>query len=192
MKTKLLTVFTASLLLFGCAGEKYEKELKEIETLRAKLSQSDSLLGKIDVESAERLGTEIRNNSQFVQFNINKIGDSIDFKTGTMMSHYGSLLRSFETVEKTHERLQSAIDSTRQNLDNLEYDLKHNSLAQGLTPAGSVELESEQVTAIYERSEQIRSMLDNAKKGYDTLAPKITGYMQFLNQRLAEKEAAQK
>lgn len=189
MKKHLITGLAITALFFACKGESHDKEITEIGKLRNVLMQSDSVLGKIDREDAERLGTEVRNNSQFIQFNINKLGDTLDFKTALLLTDYRSLLKSFETAEETHKKLKSAVDSTRMNLENLEHDLKNNSLAQGLTPEGCVEQETEQVNAIYERSKEIRSMLEGAKGSYDTLNPKISAYMKELNLKLAEKEA---
>lgn len=189
MKKHLVSILCVTVFLFSCGGSGHDKEIGEIGKLRGLLQQSDSVLGKIDREEAERLGTEVRNNSQFIQFNINKVGDTLDFKTGLLLTDYRSLLKSFETAEETHKKLKSAVDSTRQNLENLEYDLKNNTLAQGLTPEGCVEQETEQVNAIFERSKEINSLLNNAKGSYDTLAPKIADYIKLLNVKLAEKQA---
>lgn len=189
MKKHLVSVIAIAALFFACNGETHDTEIAEIGKLKIVLQQSDSVLGKMDREEAERLGTEVRNNSQFIQFNINKIGDTLDFKTALLLTDYRSLLKSFETAEETHKKLKSAVDSTRVNLENLEYDLKNNSLAQGLTPQSCVEQETEQVNAIYDRSKEINTLLENAKGSYDTLAPKIVEYMKALNLKLAEKES---
>jgi hypothetical protein len=34
----------------------------------------------------------------------------------------------------------------------------------------------------------MRSSLNRAKNGYDTLSPKIAAYIKFLNQKLADKQ----
>lgn len=189
MKKNFISILCTAAFLFSCNGTVHKEEIEEIGNLRSVLQQSDSVLGKIDREEAERLGTEVRNNSQFIQFNINKVGDTLDFKTGLLLTDYRSLLKSFETAEETHKKLKSAVDSTRMNLDNLEYDLKNNTLAQGLTPEACVEQETEQVNAIFDRSKEIYTLLNNAKGSYDTLAPKIADYIKLLNVKLAEKQA---
>jgi len=151
---------------------------------------TDLLLKNVDHEMAERLGTEVKNNSQFIQFNINKIGDTIDFKTALFLSNYKALLEGFEGIAENGDRLEIAIDSTKKTLDNLEHDIVNNTLAKGLTAAGCIKQEEEHVDEMYEYAGTMRSTLDKAKAGYDTLTPKVNEYMKVLNQKLVEKSSS--
>ena len=188
MNSNLMIFFLVLVSLTGCVRDKHEKELAEIDALRAQLSKTDSLLSKTDLEFAERMAAEVKNNSQFIQFNLHTLGDTLDFKTYKLVSNYGSLLPAFEKVAENHKQLAIAIDSTNKSLDNLAHDFEKNSLARNLSPDWAVQHEKEQVNSMYEFAGTMRSSLDRAKSGYDTLAPEIAEYIRFLNQKLAEKQ----
>jgi hypothetical protein len=184
MKKVILYGTLIAAAFVACNSVSHEKELAEINKLRALLLKTDSLLGTVDHEEAEQLATEVKNNSQFIQFNITQIGDTIDFQTGVMISDYRALLKSFEIVDDSYKSLSSAVDSVAKNLDNLEHDLKNNSLSNSLTPEGCIAQEKDQANTIYERAGEIRSMQIEAKTKYDSLAPKIKDYMLQLNQAM--------
>ena len=189
MKKHLIIGIAIVAFFSACKSEKHDKDLTEINNLRIKLVKTDSMLKNVDREEAERIATELKNNTQFIQFNINKIGDTLDFKTALLLNNYRSLLPAFETVADNHKRISTAIDSTNTTLNNLEHDIQNNSLAKNLTPESCVEQESEQVNEMYEYAGTMSSSLDRAKVGYDSLAPKISDYMKVLNQKLADKQA---
>ncbi len=192
MKIQLIALTLLLTSLTACVREKHEKELAEINALRAELSKTDSLLIKTDLEFAERMAAEVKNNTQFIQFNISKLGDTVDFKTYKLLNNYGSLLPAFEKVAENHKHISAAIDSTNRSLDNLQHDFMENVLAKNLSSESCLQLEKEQVNGMYEFAGAMRSSLDKAKAGYDTLAPKISDYMKLLNQRLADKFGAVK
>jgi hypothetical protein len=168
--------------------EKHDKELAEITSLRAELLRTDSLLSKTDLEFAERMAAEVKNNTQFIQFNLKKLGDTVDFKTYKLISNYGSLLPAFEKVAENHKHLSAAIDSTNRSLNDLEHDFEKNSLAKNLTPEFCIQQEKAQIKEMYDYVGIMRSSLGKAKSGYDTLAPKIADYMKLLNRQLAVKQ----
>lgn len=190
MKKQLIIAFSIVGVFFSCRGEQHEKEIAQINSMRNKLEMTDLLLKNVDLEMAERLGTEVKNNSQFIQFNINKIGDTIDFKTAVFLSNYKALLEGFEGVAENGERLEIAIDSTEKTLNNLEHDIVNNSLAKGLTAEGCLKQEEEHVNEMYEYAGTMRPILEKAKASYDTLTPKVNDYMKLLNQKLAEKSSS--
>ena len=192
MKKYVLGAFALVALLAACKNEEHEKEIGEINALRVKLVKTDSLLKNVDGDLAERISTEMKNNTQFIQFNIDKIGDTIDFKTAMLLNNYRSMLPSFNAIAENHEHIEKAIDSANVSLANLEHDIRNNTLAKPLTPESAIEQEEEQVNEMYEYAGSMRSTLDKVKAGYDTLAPKIDEYMKTLTQRLAEKMAAPK
>ncbi|CAN5815005.1 hypothetical protein BH11BAC7_BH11BAC7_02240 [soil metagenome] len=188
MKLNLIAGIFLITTISSCVREKHEKELTEINSLRAELLKTDSLLNKTDLEFAERMAAEVKNNTQFIQFNLKKLGDTVDFKTYKLLSNYGSLLPAFEKVAENHKHLSAAIDSTNKSLNNLAHDFERNSLAKNLSPETCIQQEKEQVNGMYEFAGTMRSSLSRAKAGYDTLAPKIAEYMKMLNQKLAEKQ----
>jgi hypothetical protein len=192
MKSDLMILAILLTSLTACVREKHEKELAEINALRLQLSGTDSLLLKTDLEFAERMAAEIKNNTQFIQFNLHTLGDTMDLKTYTLVSNYGSLLPAFEKVAENHKHLATSIDSTNKSLDNLAHDLEKNSLAKNLSPDWAVQHEKEQVSSMYEFAGEMRSSLNRAKNGYDTLSPKIAAYIKFLNQKLADKQGGMK
>jgi hypothetical protein len=180
-------IFILAVAFSACKNAEHEKQMEEINNLRAKIAKTDSLLKNVDAEAAERLETEVKNNSQFIQFNINKIADTIDFKTALFLSSYKMVDDAFDGLTINHKRIKIALDSTSRNLDNLEHDINNNSLAKGLTPENCIEQESEHVDEMYDFASKLRSVFDRAKIGYDTLTPKVNAYMKLQNQRLIEK-----
>lgn len=174
-----------AVMLASCKVVNHDKELAEINALRTKLNQTDSILKIADREEAERFATELKNNTQFIQFNINKIGDTLDFKSALLLNNYHSLLPAFEAFVADHKQLSAAIDSTKKTLDNLVHDLQNNALSKTLSAETCVLQEKEQVNQMYEFAVTMRSSLTRAKAGYDTLTPKISDYMKSLNQQLA-------
>ncbi|MDQ3110781.1 MAG: hypothetical protein M3R17_12880 [Bacteroidota bacterium] len=188
MKLNLMIFSLIITFLAGCVRERHEKELAEINSLRTELLKTDSLLSKTDLEFAERMAAEVKNNTQFIQFNLKKLGDTVDFKTYKLLNNYGSLLPAFEKVAENHKHLSAAIDSTSKSLNDLAHDFEKNSLAKNLTPESCIQQERDQVSGMYEFAGTMRSSLGRAKAGYDTLAPKIADYMKSLNQKLADKQ----
>ncbi len=188
MKLNLMIISLVIASLTACVRDKHEKELAAINALRADLLKTDSLLNKTDLEFAERMAAEVKNNTQFIQFNLKKLGDTVDFKTYKLISNYGSLLPAFEKVAENHKHLSAAIDSTNKSLIDLQHDVEKNSLAKNLTPESCIQQEKTQITEMYDYVGIMRSSLNRAKAGYDTLSPKIAEYMKALNQKLAEKQ----
>ncbi|HTL80712.1 MAG TPA: hypothetical protein VL651_03345 [Bacteroidia bacterium] len=184
-KKHIVPAIVTTFFLVSCFGEKNQKQLDEIKDLRAKLTEVDSMLKGVDAEYAESKAAEVKNNAQFIQFNIQKIGDTLDFQTALFLDTYHTLLRSFETVAESHDKISETVDSTRNGLDDLEHDIRENSLAEGLTPEGCLEREQEQVNYLYDNAKQLRSMLDKAKAGDDTLTPKVNQYMTDLKVKLS-------
>lgn len=188
MKLHLIAGIFLITAMSSCVKDKHEKELAEIASLRAELVRTDSLLGKTDLEFAERMAAEVKNNTQFIQFNLKKLGDTVDFKTYKLISNYGSLLPAFEKVAENHKHLSAAIDSTDKSLTDLAHDFEKNSLAKNLTPETCIQQEKAQIKEMYDYIGIMRSSLGKAKAGYDTLSPKIADYMKLLNQKLADKQ----
>ena len=186
MKKHLFYIAFAALAFSGCKNP-YEKELAQLEAVRKTLSAADSVLAITNAAEAERLAKEVRNNLQLVQFNINKIGDTIDFKTALLLTEFRSLAKSLESVEKSHKRIGMAVDSAANNLGNLEHDLMNKSLAKEFTAEAAVAAERRQAEDLYGRAKNLPLQLSTIKAGYDTLAPAINNYLAELKRRLAEK-----
>lgn len=189
MKKHFGKIFVFIVMFAACKNAEHEKQISDINNLRAKLVKTDSILNSVDAERAEELETEVKNNSQFIQFNINKIADTIDFKTALFLSSYKMVQDAFGGLAENHKRIKTAADSTSKNLDNLEHDINNNSLAKGLTPESCIEQETEHVNEMYEFAAKLHSVFDRAKLGYDTLTPKINAYMKLQNQILTERQA---
>ena len=176
-----------STFFYSCKFEKHEKEISGINLLRIQLSSTDSLLKNVDVALVERIVIDLQNNSKLIQFNINKIGDTLDFKTASFLNSYRLLLPFFMKVANDHNKIAVAIDSTKLNLTNLEHDILNNSLAQNLTPDACLLLEQEQVKAMYDCAVTLRSTLDEVSKTLDSLSPQIALYIKEQNQKVERK-----
>ncbi|HEU4716543.1 MAG TPA: hypothetical protein VFU15_01865 [Bacteroidia bacterium] len=189
MKTTahLLFGMIVAAFLGGCKGPAYDKELGEVSALRTKLDAADSMLKGIDVEMTEKLAEETESNFSYIQVAIAKIGDTLDWKSALLLTNFQQVKEGFESVSSNVDRLKAAIDSTRSNLENLDHDLKNNSLSRTLTPQDCIEQETEHVNAISEAIDELKEKIEGRKKAYDTLSPKIQTYILQLNQRLNEK-----
>ncbi|MGL5888451.1 MAG: hypothetical protein ACRC3B_01120 [Bacteroidia bacterium] len=185
MKSAVL-VFSAVVVLFAAScgvPEVNTKVAGEVEKLQVNLIATDSALKKIDAEKSEELAEIIKNNSQFIQGSMNKIGDTIDFKTGLLLTDYRSLYKDFEVVKKNCEGLSRAIDSTQMNLSNLISDLKSNTLAPGLTPDSALAYETRQAAQLDAYVRDIQTRYNNAQAAYDTLAPRVEVYIEGVKAR---------
>jgi hypothetical protein len=189
MKKHLFIVIVAVAMLAACKNEKNEKALAGIKDLRVKLAGTDSILASVDRSEIDKLESEVKNNSQFIQFNVGKVGDTLDFKTALLLTDYRALRKQFAGYSEDHKRLTAAVDSASKSLDNLEHDLMNNTLAEGLTPEGSLKQEEEQVNQMYDFALDLRSGFTAAKLEHDTLAPKISDYMRLLNEKLATQQS---
>lgn len=189
MKKHLFVVIVIAAVAFvACKNEKNEKALAGIKDLRVKLAGTDSVLASVNRDEIDRLEAEVKNNSQFIQFNVGKVGDTLDFKTALLLTDYRALRKQFAGYSEDHKRLTAAVDSASKSLDNLEHDLMNNTLAEGLTPEGSLKQEEEQVKQMYDFAVDLRSGYTAAKLEHDTLAPKISDYMKLLNEKLAASQ----
>src|ERR1044071_3713195 len=157
MKRHLVIMFSIAIVFVACKNAEHEKQMADINAIRVKLVKTDSMLNKVDAETAKRLETEVKNNSQFIQFNINKIADTIDFKTALFLSSYKMVQDALEGLVENHRRIKIAADSTSKNLDNLEHDINNNSLANGLTAESCIEQEEEHANEMYEFAGKLRS-----------------------------------
>jgi hypothetical protein len=189
MKKHLFIVIVAAAMLVACKNEKNEKALAGIKDLRVKLAGTDCILTSVVRSEIDKLESEVKNNSQFIQFNVGKVGDTLDFKTALLLTDYRALRKQFAGYSEDHKRLTAAVDSASKSLDNLEHDLMNNTLAEGLTPEGSLKQEEEQVNQMYDFALDLRSGFTAAKLEHDTLAPKISDYMRLLNEKLATQQS---
>ncbi|MCU0432471.1 MAG: hypothetical protein MUC87_03325 [Bacteroidia bacterium] len=172
------------LLLAGCGTPAAnEKAAVEAEKLAAVLGSADSILNKVDAEKAEDIARQIKNNSQFIQSSIPKMGDTLDFNTALFLTDYRSLYKNFEVVEKNHGLLRRAIDSTRINLGNLVNDLRSNSLNAGITPDSAVAYEARQASQLYAFAGDIQKRYIQASSQYDTLVPRVNQYLELIKTR---------
>lgn len=181
---RILAAAIGLAFLTGCGTPAAnEKAADEAEKLQAVLGSADSILQKIDVEKAENSARQIKNNSQFIQSNIPKMGDTLDFNTALFLTDYRSLYKDFEVVEKNHRLLRQAIDSSRINLGNLVSDLRSNSLTAGLSPDSAVAYEKRQAAQLREFAIDIQKRLAQATTQYDSLVPRVNEYLELIKQR---------
>ncbi|GAB4131225.1 MAG: hypothetical protein Fur0041_01400 [Bacteroidia bacterium] len=184
MKNLLTFAFSGLLLWSSCSSPDYSKELAEIDALRVTVVRTDSVLKRIDKERAELLHKEISTNAQYIQFNVNKLKDTLDKNTAFLLTEYKALRKEFELVADQHKKLSAALDSINMSLDNLQHDLKNKSLAEGLVAADCVKKESEQVNEAYKIAGEMRSIYDQSLIAFDSLSPKVKDYIQVMNSKL--------
>lgn len=185
MKSVIIATTAASMLFaVACSTPEVNKKVAgEVEKLQISLVATDSALKKIDAEKAEELAKIIKSNSQLIQGSINQIGDTIDFKTGLMLTDYRSLYKNFDVVKENCTGLSRAIDSTQMNLNNLVSDLRSNTLAKGLTPDSALAYETRQALLLDSYVKEIQERFTNSLAAYDTLAPRVQLYIESIKAR---------
>lgn len=183
--TRVLLLFTSviTLLLVTCKGEDYTRELSEIDSLRKVLNTTDSLLVSFNSSDITKRAQDIADNSKFIQFNVNKLGDTLDYGTALLLAEYGRAGERFRQANEEMIRIANAIDSMEVNLDNLKHDLENHSLSENVDGKASVIHETSQVNVIYTAAETLKSSLNNTRRSYDTLLPKVNSYVQWMTTR---------
>ena len=184
MNKHLLFVVTIASLLVTCKGEDYSKELASIDSLKKVLSSADSLIEEVDPEAIKKRGDEIGNNSKFIQFNVNKLKDTLDFNTALMLTDYRAVGKDLRMMSENLEKLEKAVDSARVSSDNLSHDLTNHSLAKGIDAKASVESETEQIGEMHAYAKEMVKKKKQALESYDTLLPKVNSFVQQMSAKL--------
>ncbi len=178
-------IIVIALLLVTCKGEDYSHELSEIDSLKKVLGSTDSLIASLNTADIARRTQDIADNSKFIQFNVNKLGDTLDYSTALLLTEYRETGNRYSFVNSEVERLSNAIDSMNRGLENLKHDLENHSLAEGIDGKASVVHESTQVNAIHSYANELKTSLENTRKSYDTLLPKVNEYVNMMSARVA-------
>jgi hypothetical protein len=174
-----------ALLLVTCKGEDYSHELSEIDSLKKVLVSTDSLIASLNTADINRRIQDIADNSKFIQFNMNKLGDTLDYSTALLLTEYRETGTRYRFVNDETLRLSNAIDSMNKGLDNLKHDLENHSLAKGIEGKASVVHESTQVNAIRSYAVELKSSLESTRKSFDTLLPKVNAFVNRMSVRVA-------
>ena len=182
----LIGVAFITVSIFSCKGADYSKELSTIDSLRNVLRATDSLAALANPEETEEKAEEIENNCSYIQMNVNKVKDTLDFNSALLLTEYRGLAKELESVAKNGKKLEAAVDSVNRNLDDLAHDLTNNSLADGLTAAECVKKEADQVKEMREYADVMLKKKADAQATLDTLQPKINDYVRQMNLRLLE------
>lgn len=201
MKSSLILFSTVALLWMTACGvpEANSRAADEVEKLQADLVKTDSALRKIDVDKAEGIARIIKNNSQYIQSNMNNMKDTLDFKTGLVLTDYRALYKDLDAVKKNTRGLSTAIDSMQINLGNLISDLRSNTLSDGLTADSALAYEKRQALQLAAFVKEVDTRLKSALAQYDTLSPRVDSYINEMKlktgispMQLPEKEANEK
>lgn len=185
MKLQLLFASVIALLLVTCKGEDYSRELSEIDSLKRVLNSTDSTLMAMNPEEITRRAQDITDNSKFIQYNVTKLGDTLDYSTALLLSAYGQTGDKYRWVNDEIERLDNAIDSMNFALDNLKHDMENHSMAEGLDGKASVIHEKVQVNVISAYTGVLKSSLNNTRRSYDSLLPKVNAFVELMSARVA-------
>lgn len=186
MKTlHLFAAFVICLLLVNCKGEDYTHELGVIDSLKTELAHTDSLINSLNRADIAKRADDIENNSKFIQFNVNKIKDTLDYSTALLLTQYKSIGDVYKNMDGELNRLTLSIDSASLGLENLKHDLSNNSLGEGMDAATSIQHESTQVFQIKSYAEDLARSLEDTRKSYDTLLPKVNEYVLKLSNQTA-------
>lgn len=188
MNKHLFFVIAIASLLVTCKGEDYSKELATIDSLKGVLVVTDSLIQSANVDDIQKKSDEIANNSKFIQFNVNKLQDTLDFNTALILTDYRALGKEFKMMATNITKLESAMDSASVSLNNLTHDLNNHSLADGVNAQASVQAESEQIGEMHAFMEDLLRRKQDARQSYDTLLPKVNTIVQQMSAKLDAKQ----
>ena len=112
MKTiRICVPLVIALLLVTCKGEDYTHELSEIDSLKKVLNATDSLIASMNTADINRRTQDIADNSKFIQFNVNKLNDTLDYSTALLLTEYRETGVKYSFVSGEITRLSNAIDS---------------------------------------------------------------------------------
>jgi hypothetical protein len=187
MKQFSLAVVVA-LLGSSCKGPAHEAELKTIDSLKNVLAQTDSVLALVNVEEVKTRHDEMHNNMQFIQINIDKMGDTLDFKTGLYLSEYKQLRKQLQLIKSGVVQNSALVDSVMKNLNDFEHDLKNNTLDKSVNLEGAIAAEKMQVNALYQGSLNLPKLFIESRTAYDTLSPKVNAFVDQLSTKMNLKK----
>lgn len=182
---QLTSVTLIALLLVTCKGEDYTHELSAIDSLKKVLVSTDSVIASFNTTDITKRTEDIENNSKFIQYNMNKLADTLDYSTALLLTEYRETGNKYRHVNEEVVRLANAIDSMNRGLDNLKHDLENHSLAEGIDGKASVVHETSQVSVINSYVQELKSSLDNTRKSYDTLLPKVNAFVLRMSSKVA-------
>lgn len=185
MRPQLVFVSLIGLLLVTCKGEDYTHELSAIDSLKKVLVVTDSVIASFNTTDITKRAEEISNNSKFIQYNVNKLTDTLDYSTALMLTEYRETGNKYRYMNEEVIRLSIAIDSMNRGLDNLKHDLQNHSLAEGIDGKASVVHETSQVSQINSYVQELKSSLANTRRSYDTLLPKVNAYVLRMSAKVA-------
>lgn len=181
MKQHLFIALVIASLLVTCKGEDYADEIVVIDSLKKVLVSTDSLISSLNRADLARRSEEITNNSKFIQFNVNKLKDTLDYSTALLLTEYRRTGEAYKHMEEEINRLSNSIDSASMGLNNLKHDFAYHSLAKEVDPGASLQHESTQVTQIQSYAEDLVKSLEDTRRSYDSLLPKVNTFVQKLN-----------
>ncbi len=185
MRLHLVILSLIGVLLVTCKGEDYTRELSAIDSLKKVLVSTDSLIATFNSTDITKRTDDIAANSKFIQYNVNNLTDTLDYSTALLLTEYKETGNKYRRVNEEAVRLGNAIDSMNRGLDNLKHDLQNHSLAEGVDGKASVVHESSQVSVINSYALELQSSLENTRKSYDTLLPKVNAYVLRMSARVA-------
>jgi chromosome segregation ATPase len=149
------------------------------------LVNTDSLITDLNNPEITQRAQDIADNSKFIQFNVNKLGDTLDYSTALLLTEYRETGTKFRFISDELQRLTMAIDSMYIDLENLKHDLDNHSLAEGVEGKASVTHVSSQVNVLNSYANEMRTTLENTRHSYDTLLPKVNSCVSIINARIA-------
>lgn len=186
-------IAAAAVIATGCSsGPKYPALVKTVDSLRGELLKTDSLLKMVDKEDAEAYAKNIvARNDSAVAF-INMLADTITRTDAEKLTNYRSLRKVFATYADNYDRYRRASDTLTMNLNNLAHDLQHNSLAEGLDPAKSVEHEKAVTAELVNEISYLVPLVKRSMHTHDSLYPGIKSYLNEMAAKVAARNNTKK
>src|SRR5688572_13198173 len=104
----LVGALAIGLLLVNCRGEDYTHELSVIDSLKRELANTDSFITSLNRADITRRAEEITSNSKFIQFNVNRIKDTLDYSTALLLTQYKNTGDAYKKMDAELTRLNNA------------------------------------------------------------------------------------
>ena len=120
--------------------------------------------------------------------NKDKMGDTLDFKTGLYLSEYKQLRKQLRLIQSGVVQNTALVDSVMKNLNDFEHDLKNNTLDKSVNLEGAMAAEKMQVNALYQGSLNLPKLFIESRASYDTLSPKVNAFVDQLSTKMNLKK----
>lgn len=120
---KLVWLLVGSLFIIQCTTPKSKKQLAEIDTLKQRVDSCQTVLNEIDYPAILKRYSHVKEQLAAIK---EVIPEDQTFEEAKYLGMYYDNSKTFKKISKGYEPLLEEIQLTKDQLANLEHDIKHN------------------------------------------------------------------